>query len=211
MAEDIRTVVFDFGGVLIDWNPRYVYREIFDGDEDRVEWFLTNICTPEWNARQDAGRSMEAATKALVARFPEHEEHIRAYYDRWEEMIGGAIEDTVEILRSVRDGPLGLYGLTNWSAECFPVALEMFDFLDWFEGIVVSGEVGLIKPNEEIYHHLVDTFDLSPSSTVFIDDSAANIETARALGFAGIHFTGADRLRSDLKKLGIELAAANNQ
>lgn len=205
MSKQIRTVVFDLGGVLIDWNPRYVYREIFGGDEEKVEWFLSTICTPDWNAQQDAGRTLEAATEALLALHPEHDVLIRAYYDRWQDMIGGAIKGSVEILRELRDGPHELYGLTNWSAETFPVALELFDFLDWFDGIVVSGEIGLIKPNAEIFHHLTSTFDLDPPSTVFIDDSLANVETARTLGFRAVRFEHPDQLRAELKSVGVEL------
>lgn len=209
MNDEIRTVVFDLGGVLIDWNPRYVYREIFAEDEERVDWFLSNICTPDWNAQQDAGRTLAAATDVLVAEYPEHEEHIRAYYDRWVEMIGGPIEGTVEILREVRDGPHDLYGLTNWSAETFPLALEMFDFLDWFDGLVVSGKVGLIKPNAEIYHHLTDAFGLDPPATVFIDDSLPNVETARELGFKAVRFEHPDQLRVELDRLGVALESSN--
>lgn len=206
MSEEIRTIVFDLGGVLIDWNPRYVYREIFEDDEEKVEWFLSTICTSEWNAQQDAGRTMAAATEALVASHPEHEKLIRIYYDRWQDMIKGAIEGTVEILREVRDGPCRLYGLTNWSAETFPVALDLFDFLSWFEGIVVSGEIGLIKPNDAIYHHLVETFDLDPASTVFIDDSLPNVEAARALGFQAVRFEDPNQLRTELRQMGVRLA-----
>ena len=120
-------------------------------------------------------------------------------------MIGGAIEGSVEVLREVRDGPHRLYGLTNWSAETFPVALDRFDFLEWFEGIVVSGEIGLIKPDAEIFHHLIEEFDLEPSTTVFIDDSAPNVSTARELGFRVVHFERPEQLRSELGRLGVEL------
>lgn len=210
MQKEIRTIVFDLGGVLIDWNPRYVYREIFDDDDEKVEWFLSTICTPEWNARQDEGRTMAAATEALVAVHPEHETHIRAYYDRWQDMLRGPIEGSVDILRELREGPLRLYGLTNWSAETFPVALERYAFLSWFEGIVVSGEIGLIKPSTAIYHHLVETFDLEPASTVFIDDSPANVEAAHDLGFCAIRFEGPDQLRDALRQLGIPIQPSND-
>lgn len=210
MKEAITAVVFDLGGVLIDWNPRYVYRELF-GDEEQMEWFLTNICTSEWNARQDAGRTFEEATAILLEKHPEHEGLIRAYYDRWEDMLAGPIPGSVEILREVRDSPYRLYGLTNWSAESFPVARERYDFLNWFEGIVVSGEICMIKPDPEIFEHLSDRFNLKPQATVFIDDVEANVEAARAAGYRAIRFENPEQLRSDLKSIGVELERTANQ
>src|SRR5215212_5971306 len=140
MKTKITTIIFDLGGVLIDWNPRYVYRTIFD-NEEKIDWFFENICTNEWNEHQDSGRSLKEATEELVAKHPEHENEIRAYYDRWEEMLGGPINETVEILRSLKEAnKYKLYALTNWSAETFPVALQRYDFLQWFDGIVMSGE-----------------------------------------------------------------------
>lgn len=202
---DIDTVVFDLGGVLIDWNPRHLYSKLVSDDPGRIEWFLSNICTPEWNGLQDAGRSFAEATAELVKLHPEHRDLIEAYYGRWEEMLGGPIEGTVEILRAIRQSDLNLYALTNWSAESFPVALEIFDFLNWFEGIVVSGEIGMIKPDAAIFHHMIEAFGLTPSSAVFIDDSAPNVETAHQLGFHAIRFFDPGQLRSDLRRLGIEL------
>lgn len=210
MNEAITAVVFDLGGVLIDWNPRYVYRELFD-DEEEMEWFLTNICTSEWNAKQDAGRTFDEATAILLEKHPEHEVLIRAYYDRWEDMLAGPIPDSVEILREVRDSPYRLYGLTNWSAESFPVARERYDFLNWFEGIVVSGEICMIKPDPEIFEHLTDRFSLKPAATVFIDDVEANVEAARAVGYRAIRFQNPEQLRSDLKSTGVELERTANQ
>lgn len=205
MENGISTVVFDLGGVLIDWNPRYLYRKLLRDEPDRIEWFLANICTPEWNSQQDAGRTMQEACKVLVAEYPEHEALIRAYYDRWEEMIAGPIEGTVDLLRRIRERPYGLYGLTNWSAETFPVARERFEFLNWFEGIIVSGEIGMIKPDPPIFHHLIETFDIEPSRSVFIDDSAPNVTTARQLGFHGIRFENPEQLRAELERHGIHL------
>lgn len=210
MKDGISTVVFDLGGVLIDWNPRHLYRKLLDDDHERIEWFLSNICTPEWNAQQDAGRTMREATEVLLAQHPEHEELIRAYYDRWEEMITGPIEGSVEILRRIRALPYRLYGLTNWSAETFPVARERFTFLEWFEGIVVSGAIGMIKPDPIIYHHLIDAFDLTPQETVFIDDSPANVAAARNLGFHGIRFENPDQLRTELDRYGVPLNESND-
>ena len=140
MDTKITTIIFDLGGVLIDWNPRYVYRQIFD-NEEKIDWFFENICTHEWNEHQDAGRSLQEATEELVAKFPEYENEVRAYYGRWEEMLGGPVNETVEILHLLKQlNKYNLYALTNWSAETFPVALERYDFLKWFDGIVMSGE-----------------------------------------------------------------------
>lgn len=210
MIKPITSVVFDLGGVLIDWNPRYVYRELFD-DEEQMEWFLGNICTSEWNAQQDAGRTFKEATKELLEKHPEHEALIRAYYERWEDMLAGPIPGTVEILREVRDSPYRLYALTNWSAESFPVARERYDFLNWFEGIVVSGEICMIKPHPEIFDHLAERFNLKPPATVFIDDVAANVDAARAAGYLAVQFQNPEQLRSDLKEAGVELERFANE
>lgn len=209
MNGPITTVVFDLGGVLIDWNPRYVYRELI-GDEERMEWFLENICSPEWNARQDAGRSFDEATAELLGKHPEHEDLIRVYYDQWEDMLAGPLHDSVEILREVRDSRYQLYGLTNWSAESFPVARERYDFLDWFEGIIVSGEIRMIKPDPEIFEYLADHFEIDPGATVFIDDSAANVEAARNAGYYAILFRDAAQLREDLGAAGVDLEPIAN-
>lgn len=210
MNKPIEAVVFDLGGVLIDWNPRYVYRELFD-EEEQMEWFLANICTSEWNAMQDAGRTFEEATAVLLEKHPEHEELIRVYYDRWEDMLAGPIPGSVEILREVRDSPYRLYGLTNWSAESFPVARQRYDFLNWFEGIVVSGEICLVKPDPEIFEHLTAEFNLDPPASVFIDDVPANVDAAREYGYQAIRFQTPEQLRSDLTSAGVELERLSNK
>jgi len=203
MNTKITTIIFDLGGVLIDWNPRYVYRQIFESEE-RIDWFFENICTSEWNEHQDAGRSLEEATEELVAKYPEHENEIRAYYDRWEEMLGGAINETVEILRSLKEtNKYKLYALTNWSAETFPVALQRYDFLQWFDGIVMSGEEKTRKPFPEIYQTLLTRFNVNPSEVIFIDDSLRNVEGANAVGIDGIHFQSPQQLLNELKSQGI--------
>lgn len=200
MSTDITTIIFDLGGVLIDWNPRYVYRGIFD-TEEKIDWFFENICTNEWNEMQDAGRSLKEATEELVSKYPEHEMEVRAYYDRWEEMLGGPIHETVEILRSLKETKkYKMYALTNWSAETFPVALQRYDFLNWFDGIVMSGEERTRKPFPEIYRVLLDRFNINSSEAVFIDDSLRNIKGAEAMGIAGIHFQSAQQLFQDLRQ-----------
>jgi 2-haloacid dehalogenase len=199
MNTDITTIIFDLGGVLIDWNPRYVYRHIFD-TEEKIDWFFENICTNEWNEMQDAGRSLKEATEELVSKYPEHELEVRAYYDRWEEMLGGPIHETVEILRSLKETKkYKMYALTNWSAETFPIALQRYDFLQLFDGIIMSGEERTRKPFREIYQVLLDRFKINSSEAVFIDDSLRNIKGAEAMGIAGIHFESPQQLLLDLK------------
>src|SRR6201994_4110761 len=167
----INTLVFDLGGVLIDWNPEYLYNKLIPDEKER-KWFLSTICTPDWNEEQDAGRSLHEATELLVQKHPGHEAAIRAYYDRWQEMLGGPIHETVEIFREVKDrGHLKLYALTNWSAETFPVALELYDFLHWFDGRLVSGEEKTRKPFPEIYQLLIDRFKIDPTHAIYVDDN----------------------------------------
>ncbi|WP_053202952.1 HAD family hydrolase [Jiangella muralis] len=198
-----RTVVFDLGGVLVDWDPRYLYRTLLPSDAE-VERFLTEVTTPEWNTAQDAGRSWADAVAELSARHPEHAELIAAYDSRWIETIGGHIDGTVDLLRELRSGgSVGLYALTNWSAEKFPLALERFEFLSWFEGIVVSGAERLVKPDPRLYQVLLDRYGLDAASSVYIDDNPSNVDAAAELGMISLHFTGPDRLRDELSQLGL--------
>jgi 2-haloacid dehalogenase len=203
MNEKINTVIFDLGAVLIDWNPKYVFSKVFD-DEDKMNWFFETICTSEWNEKQDAGRSLHEATEELVALYPEYESEIRAYYDRWEEMLGGPIHETVEVLRLLKQsGKYKIYALTNWSAETFPVALQRYDFLQWFDGIVMSGEERTRKPFAGIYHTLLKRFNINAAEAIFIDDSLRNIKGAEEIGIEGIHFQSAKQLRSLLQNRGL--------
>ena len=176
--KQINTIIFDLGGVLIDWNPEYVFREVIP-DDDRRNYFFQHICTHDWNIEQDAGRPLAVATEMLVREFPDWETEIRTYYDRWEDMLGGPIHDTVDILRSLRDQKKHrLLALTNWSGETFPVALGLYDFLHWFEGIVVSGDEGTRKPFPDIYQLLLDRYGVTPQHAVFIDDNLHNVRAA---------------------------------
>lgn len=201
--QKITTVVFDLGGVLIDWNPDYVFRTVFD-DEEKMRWFFANVCTPAWNEEQDAGRSLQEATEELVTQFPEHEQNIRAYYGRWEEMLGGPIHGTVEILRKLKfDTRSKLYALTNWSHETFPVALQKYDFLHWFDGRLVSGEEKTRKPFPEIYELLVKRFNIDPAKAIYIDDNARNLKPAEEIGFSTIHFKSPEQLQEELARYAI--------
>lgn len=203
MNKTFNTVIFDLGGVLIDWNPRYLYNKILK-DEDQVTWFLENICTSEWNDQQDAGRSFEEATRALIAQHPEWEEPITAWYGRWQETIRGPIGETVEILKAVRDSKkYNLYALTNWSAETFPWALDNFPFLHWFEGIVVSGAEKTRKPFPDFYQILFDRYKIQPSSALFIDDNIKNIHGAEKVGLNTVHFQNPAQLKHELIRLGV--------
>lgn len=200
MKNSIDTIVFDLGGVLIDWNPRYVYRDIFS-TEAGIENFLNTVCTMEWNVEQDRGRPLSEATELLVEEFPEWEKEIRAYYGRWEEMLGGAIQESVDILESLKMGGYRLYALTNWSQETFPIARARFDFLNIFKGILVSGEEKLIKPDLKIYQLLFSRYKIQPEKAVFIDDSLKNVEGAKAAGMHAIHFRSPMQMREELSLL----------
>lgn len=203
---EIKNVIFDLGGVLIDWNPEYVYLDVFDGDREKMKWFFDEICTMDWNDNQDAGYPLEKATEERVKLFPEYEEWIRIYYGRWEEMLGKQIDGTVAILKQLIDNPnYKVVALTNWSAETFPIALERFDFLHWFEGIVVSGTEKMRKPFNEIYELTLNRFNIEAAQSLFIDDNAKNIEAAEKMGINTIRFNNPTQLKSDLKSLNIEV------
>jgi 2-haloacid dehalogenase len=199
----VSAVVFDLGGVLIDWDPRYLYRSLFDGDEAAMDRFLATVCTPEWNRRQDAGRPWSEAIATLVAEHPEHAELIRAFWDRWPETLGDAIAPTVDVLAGLHQGGIPLFALSNWSAETFPLARPRYPFLEWFDGIVISGEVGAAKPDRRIYEALIERHDLDPASLAFVDDVPANVAAAEELGMRGVTFTSAAALRQDLESLGL--------
>lgn len=194
------TVVFDLGGVLIDWNPRHLYRKIFP-DEAEMERFLSEVCPPQWNALQDAGRPIAEAVAERTALLPDQADAIRAFYGRWEEMLNGAIGGTVDILHALRDRGTPLYALTNWSAETFPRALDIFDFLGVFEDILVSGQEGMAKPDPAIYRRLLERHGMRPGDCLFIDDAPRNVAAARAVGMHAVHFRSAEGLREDLKAL----------
>lgn len=199
----IDAIIFDLGGVLIDWNPSYVFDRMFK-DENQKKHFFENICTSDWNEKQDAGRSLKEATEELVAKHPEWKEYIEAYYARWEEMLGGPIHGTVEIFKQVKNsGKYKLYALTNWSAELFPIALERYEFLHWFDGRVVSGEEKMRKPFPEFYQLILDRFQLTIQETLFIDDNLRNAEAAEALGLKTIIFKSPSQLKEELTNLGI--------
>jgi 2-haloacid dehalogenase len=197
---NIDTIVFDLGGVLIDWNPDYVFRHIFVDDRER-KWFLDNVCTPDWNEEQDGGRSIVEGTNQLIQKFPHHESNIRAFYERWEEMLGGPISGTVDILRHLKfNTALKLFALTNWSSETFPIALNKYEFLHWFDGILVSGKEKTRKPFPDIYQKLVVRFSIDPNHAIYVDDNARNLAPAKALGFSCIHFKSPEQFQQALEE-----------
>ena len=192
-----KAVVFDLGGVLIDWDPRHLYRKLL-ADEAAVEEFLATVCTPKWNAELDRGRPFAEGVAELVERHPEHAANIAAYHERWPEMVAGDIPGTVEVLAELRAAGVPLYALTNWSGETFAITRGRFEFLEWFDGLLVSGEERVTKPDPAIFRLLLDRFGLDPAATVFVDDAEANVAAARRLGIDAIRFSGPDDLRREL-------------
>jgi 2-haloacid dehalogenase len=201
--ESIQAVIFDLGGVLLDWNPRYLYRKLFD-DEEAMERFLAEVCTMKWHEANDRGVPFEVTCAQLAAQYPEHVEHIWAWGTRTEEMLGGPIDGTVEILRElVRGGSVRLFALTNMEAHTYPLRRERYEFLRWFEGTVVSSSEGVIKPDPQIYRVLLERYGLEPASTLMFDDNPRNVEAALALGMPAVLFESPEALRAELEDAGV--------
>ncbi len=196
------TVIFDIGGVLIDWNPRYLYRQLFD-DDAAMELFLAEVCSAEWNERQDAGRHWDEAIALLLAEFPHQAWLIRAYRERWDEMLGGALDDTVAVLDALRQRGVRVFALTNWSHDTFAIARERYAFLQWFEDIVVSGTEGLIKPDPAIFRLLLERGRIDPARAVYIDDTQRHVDAAKSLGMRALLFRDAASLRHELATMGL--------
>lgn len=197
--------IFDLGGVLLDWDRRHLYRKIFSDDPEKMDYFLTHICSLEWNLQMDRGYPFTLAVEELARQYPEWEEPIRAYYHRWEEMLLGPIEPTVTILRSLKESGYPLYALSNWSAETYRRVRSNFEFFDWFDDLLLSGEVGVIKPDPRIFHLFLERIGRSAVECIYIDDTLPNVEVARQLGFQAIHFRSGEQLKDDLERLGIVL------
>lgn len=195
-------IVFDIGMVLIAWDPRHLYRKIFD-DEAKMEWFLANVCTNQWNVEQDRGRSFSEAVKLATAAHPEHADEIGAYDERWAEMIPGVISGTVDILETLHQRDVPLYAITNWNQDKFRQTKLRFPFLNLFRDIVVSGDERLIKPDPAIYELCLKRNALTAGNCLFIDDSEKNVRGAEAVGMKAHHFTSPEGLKLELKRLGV--------
>jgi 2-haloacid dehalogenase len=202
MAGSITTIVFDIGNVLIEWNPRHLYRKVFS-DQQRMEWFLNHVCNDAWNLEQDRGRRFAEAVAEKIALFPDFEAEIRAYDERWDEMVNGAIAGSLIVLRKLQSAGWPLFAITNFSSEKYELACRRFSFLTEFEGTIVSAHERLVKPSAEIFQRFLSRYNRQAEECLFIDDSAANIASAGRLGFHTAHFIGADGLALDLQRLGI--------
>lgn len=201
MTTNIKAIVFDFGNVLLEWDPRHVYRRYFPNDEEAMEQFFHEVNFMDWNAQQDKGRTFAEGVTELSIQFPHYSDLIQAYHDNWKDSVGDYFAGTVEIIRQLKKNGYSLYGLSNWSAETFPLAREKYDFFHLFDDIVISGEVGLIKPEPEIFELMLKKIGRPANQCLFIDDALANIEQARRMGFAVIHFQSSEQLAEELQSL----------
>lgn len=201
-----RIVVFDLGGVLIDWNPRYLFRKLAPNNPERVEYFLEHICNLDWNEQQDGGRTFAEAIAETSARHPDWADWINAYWNRWPEMLGSDFSEMVKMFAALKKSKTPCYALTNWSAETFPMGQAKFEFLSWFDGIIVSGAENLKKPDPEIYRLLCRRFGFSPQEAVYIDDMPRNVDAAYALGFEAIHHQTPEKTIARIRSLGFTTA-----
>ena len=199
----IEAVIFDIGGVLLDWNPRHLYRKVFDGDDVAMERFLARVCSPAWHDPHDRGASTAPSCALLAREHPEHADAIWAWLTRGEEMVAGAFAETVEILTELTRSGTACYALSNMEAETFPLRLERFEFFGLFAGIVISGLEGVAKPDRRIFEILIERFGLDTRATLFIDDNEANLRPASALGMATVHYRSAEGLRRSLRSVGL--------
>ena len=197
--------VFDIGNVLVMWDPMALYERVFEGDRARARWFLDSVCTNAWNLEQDRGRTFAEGVRVLSAEHPGHEPHIRAYDERWVETLTGAIDGTVAILESLKRQRHALYAITNFNHEKFAIARERFPFLSLFDDTVVSAEVGLIKPDPAIFELFLARNRLKPGECVFIDDSRANVASAKSVGMETIHFAAPEQLARELRGFGFDV------
>lgn len=199
----IKNIIFDLGGVLVDWSPKYLYTQYFE-TEEAMNYFFDKVCTFDWNETQDGGRSIAEANEVLIQKFPEYTTEILAFYGRWTEMLGGTIAGTLDILTTIKNEKNHhLYALTNWSAETWPIAIEEYEYLSWFEGIAISGIEKIKKPNPDFYELILSRYGLVASESLFIDDNHRNVLAARKLGIKSIHFTSPDQLKTELIQSGI--------
>lgn len=198
-----RNIVFDFGAVLIDWNPHYLYDSYF-GDPEIASKFLAEVCPMSWNIQMDAGRTFSETIPERVALFPEYEEAIRIYQTRWQEMIGGEIPGMFELLNRLHLSGVGMYGLTNWSRETFPpVRVRYARIFNLLRGYIVSGEECVVKPNPQIYQKVLSKYHLEAAETLFVDDSQKNVDGALAVGMQAVQYQNAAQLEAYLHEVGV--------
>ncbi|HSO13335.1 MAG TPA: HAD family phosphatase [Anaerolineales bacterium] len=203
MTTPIKAIIFDYGNVLIEWNPRYVYQPYFPNDTEGMERFFKEVDFMGWNAKQDKGRTFKEGVASLSSQFPHYSHLIQAYHDNWKDSIGVAYWETVEIMKRLKRKGYPLYGLSNWSAETFPYARAKYDFFDLFDDMVISGTVGYVKPEPEIYHIILEKIGRPARECLFIDDSLPNIIQAAKMGFNTVHFTASEQLKKELTQLGL--------
>lgn len=203
MNPEIKAIIFDFGNVLLEWNPRYVYQRYFPDDPDSMERFLYEVNFMEWNLLQDKGRSFVEGVALLSRQYPQYAHLIQAYHDNWIDSLGEAIAGTVSILKQLKEAGYKLYGLTNWSAETFPRARQRHEFFDLLDDMVISGEVGHVKPDPEIFQILLERIGRPARECLFIDDALANVQQAQRMGFVTVHFESPEQLKTVLQELGI--------
>jgi 2-haloacid dehalogenase len=203
MTQSIHAIIFDFGNVLLEWNPRHVYRRYFPNDEEGMEKFFHEVNFMEWNAQLDKGIKFADGVADLSRQFPHYSVLIQAYHDNWKDSIGNHIEGTVEIMKRLKTAGYSLYGLSNWSAETFPLMRDKYEFFNLLDHIVISGEVGMIKPEPEIFEYLLEKIGSPASECLFIDDAFSNIEQAQKMGFATVQFRSPEQLEEELHKLQI--------
>lgn len=202
MENKIDTIIFDLGGVLVDWNPVYLYRKVFNGDEEKMNWFLQNVCTMDWNMEQDGGRTIAEGNAIKIAEFPEYEDLINLYYGKWTQMLSGPITENVELFKKLKkSGNYKIYALTNWSNEKWDIAVEIFPFFRDFDGVVVSGKEKIRKPSPEIYNLILNRYQINPEKAIFIDDNIDNIVAAKTFKIQGVHFKSDSSLKKELELL----------
>ncbi|MFN8413777.1 MAG: HAD family phosphatase [Anaerolineales bacterium] len=201
MANSIKAIIFDFGGVLIGWDPRNLYQRYFPNQPEAMEEFLNEIHFMEWNAQQDKGRSFSEAVALLSKEFPHRAELIRAYQENWADSITGQIDGSIDLLKTLKQKGFPVYGLSNWSAETFPIARKRYQVFELLDDIVLSGDINMIKPNRDIFEYTLNKIGRSANECLFIDDSEANIQTARQMGFVCIHFKSPEQLQAELQAL----------
>lgn len=200
----IKNIIFDFGGVLIDWNPHNLYDGYF-GDKDKAQWFIDNVCTSEWNSQMDKGKPFDVGVAELVAKFPEWEKEIRVYQSRWHEMVTKEVPGMVQLLTDLKQSGYPIYGLTNWSDETMQDEFKRWGIFRLVDDMVVSGREKILKPDPALYNCLLTRFNLKPEECVFIDDNQKNVDAAERMGIHALHFEGSEKLRAALKEMDVKI------